>query len=295
MSNASVPLFIQNRRRMGLLFILPAVLYLLVFLIIPIATAIVISLTKYSILSSPQFIGFKNYIRIFSMPTFWNSLQVTGLYIVMRLTGIILLSFFMALAINQNLPGGSFFQAVYFMPYVFPLAVTSIIWKLFYQPFGLIEQFTNLIGLEPIFWLTSANTALLGITITTVWSAAGYYSIIILAGLQTIPKDVLEAAEIDGANRIRRFIHIILPYLKPTIFFILVVGTINSIRGFPPFLIMTGGGPGNATRVIGLMIYEYGFVHLKMGVGSAMSVILLVIILGITLIQKKILSKGEDI
>jgi len=280
---------------MGLLFILPAVLYLLVFLIIPIATAIVISLTKYSILSSPQFIGFKNYIRIFSMPTFWNSLQVTGLYIVMRLTGIILLSFFMALAINQNLPGGSFFQAVYFMPYVFPLAVTSIIWKLFYQPFGLIEQFTNLIGLEPIFWLTSANTALLGITITTVWSAAGYYSIIILAGLQTIPKDVLEAAEIDGANRIRRFIHIILPYLKPTIFFILVVGTINSIRGFPPFLIMTGGGPGNATRVIGLMIYEYGFVHLKMGVGSAMSVILLVIILGITLIQKKILSKGEDI
>ncbi len=295
MSNASVPLFIQNRRRMGLLFILPAVLYLLVFLIIPIATAIVISLTKYSILSSPQFIGFRNYIRIFSMPTFWNSLQVTGLYIVLRLTGIILLSFFMALAINQNLPGGSFFQAVYFMPYVFPLAVTSIIWKLFYQPFGLIEQFTNLIGLEPIFWLTSANTALLGITITTVWSAAGYYSIIILAGLQTIPKDVLEAAEIDGANRIRRFIHIILPYLKPTIFFILVVGTINSIRGFPPFLIMTGGGPGNATRVIGLMIYEYGFVHLKMGVGSAMSVILLVIILGITLIQKKILSKGEDI
>jgi len=235
---------------MGLLFILPAVLYLLVFLIIPIATAIVISLTKYSILSSPQFIGFKNYIRIFSMPTFWNSLQVTGLYIVMRLIGIILLSFFMALAINQNLPGGSFFQAVYFMPYVFPLAVTSIIWKLFYQPFGLIEQFTNLIGLEPIFWLTSVNTALLGITITTVWSAAGYYSIIILAGLQTIPKDVLEAAEIDGANRIRRFIHIILPYLKPTIFFILVVGTINSIRGFLPFLIMTVGGTGNATWVI---------------------------------------------
>lgn len=229
------------------------------------------------------------------MPTFWNSLQVTGIYIVMRLTGIIVLAFFMALAINQNLPGGNFFQAVYFMPYVFPLAVTSIIWKLFYQPFGLVEQFTNIFGLEPIFWLTSVNTALLGITITTVWSAAGYYSIIILAGLQTIPKDVLEAAEIDGAGRFSRFIHIIMPYLKPTIFFILVVGTINSIRGFPPFLIMTGGGPGNATRVIGLMIYEYGFVHLKMGIGSAISVVLLVIILGITLIQKRILSKGGEI
>ena len=295
MSNVSVPLFIQKRRRMGLIFILPAVLYLLVFLIIPIGTAIGISLTKYSILSSPQFVGLKNYIRIFSMPTFWNSLQVTGIYIVMRLTGIIVLAFFMALAINQNLPGGNFFQAVYFMPYVFPLAVTSIIWKLFYQPFGLVEQFTNIFGLEPIFWLTSANTALLGITITTVWSAAGYYSIIILAGLQTIPKDVLEAAEIDGAGRFSRFIHIIMPYLKPTIFFILVVGTINSIRGFPPFLIMTGGGPGNATRVIGLMIYEYGFVHLKMGIGSAISVVLLVIILGITLIQKRILSKGGEI
>ncbi len=295
MSNASIPLFIRKRRRMGFIFILPAVLYLLVFLIIPIGTAIGISLTKYSILSAPQFVGFKNYIRIFSMPTFWNSLQVTGIYIAMRLTGIIVLAFFMALAINQNLPGGNFFQAVYFMPYVFPLAVTSIIWKLFYQPFGLIEQFTTSIGMEPIFWLTSVNTALLGITITTVWSAAGYYSIIILAGLQTIPRDVLEAAEIDGAGRIRRFIHIIMPYLKPTIFFILVVGTINSIRGFPPFLIMTGGGPGNTTRVIGLMIYEYGFVHLKMGVGSAMSVVLLVIILGITLIQKKVLSKGGEI
>jgi multiple sugar transport system permease protein len=295
MSNVSVPLFIQKRRRMGLIFILPAVLYLLVFLIIPIGTAIGISLTKYSILSAPKFVGLKNYVRIFSMPTFWNSLQVTGIYIIMRLTGIIILAFFMALAINQNLPGGNFFQAVYFMPYVFPLAVTSIIWKLFYQPFGLIEQLTTSIGLEPIFWLTSVNTALLGITITTVWSAAGYYSIIILAGLQTIPRDVLEAAEIDGANRIRRFLYIILPYLKPTIFFILVVGTINSIRGFPPFLIMTGGGPGNATRVIGLMIYEYGFVHLKMGIGSAISLVLLVIILGITLVQKRVLSKGGEI
>ncbi|OQY34023.1 MAG: hypothetical protein B6241_05950 [Spirochaetaceae bacterium 4572_59] len=295
MSNSSIPLYIQKQRRMGMLFILPAILYLLIFLIIPIGTAIVISLTKYSILSKPQFIGLKNYIRVFSMPTFWNSLQVTGIYVVSRLSGILILSFFMALAINQNLIGSKFFQAVYFMPYVFPLAVTSIIWKLFYQPFGLIEQFTNMLGLEPIFWLTSIDTALLGITITTVWSAAGYYSLIILAGLQTIPRDVLEAAEIDGAGNVRRFFHIILPFLKPTIFFILVVGTINSIRGFPPFLIMTGGGPGNATRVIGLMIYEYGFVHLKMGIGSAMSVVLLAIILTITLIQKKMMSKGGEV
>jgi len=286
------PLYMKKQNRTGFLFFTPVLAYLLVFMLIPIITAIVLSFTDYSIIGKADFVGLKNYSRIFSMGVFLNSLKVTGIYIVTRLTFLVILAFFMAFIVNEGLPYSGFFQAVYFMPYVFPLAVTSIIWKLFFQPMGLGEQLFAYVGLEPVYFLASKTTALAGITMSTVWSAAGYYSIIILASLQTIPKEVLEASVIDGAGSYKRFIHIILPYLKPTIFYILVVGTINSIRGFPPFMIMTQGGPGNATRVIGLLVYEQGFVHMKMGLASAMSIILLSIILFITLLQRKFL-KGD--
>lgn len=289
---AKVPQYIKNQNRTGFLFFAPALLYLAIFMVLPILTAIVLSFTDYSIIGRPNFVGLANYVRIFSMSVFLNSLKVTGAYIAVRLAFLILLAFFMAFVVNEGLPFGKFFQAVYFMPYVFPLAVTAIIWKLFFQPMGLVEQFFTAFGLEPVYFLSSKTTALAGITISTVWSAAGYYSIIILAALQIIPKEVLEASLIDGAGSIRRFFHIMLPFLKPTIFYILVVGTINSIRGFPPFMIMTQGGPGNATRVIGLLVYEQGFVQMKMGLASAMSNILLLLILAVTMIQRKFL-KGE--
>lgn len=290
----SVPKYITRQNKIGVLFFTPAFLYLFTFMVVPILVAVFLSFTDYAIIGKPSFVGLKNYIRLFSMPTFLNSLKVTGIYIVSRLSILLVLAFFMASIVNKKLPLGRFFQAAYFMPYVFPLAVTAIIWKLFFQPFGLVEQIFTFLHLEPIYFLASPETALLGITISTVWTAAGYYSIIILAALQVIPTDVLEASVIDGAGGLRRFVFIILPFLKPTIFYLLVVGTINSIRGFPPFMIMTQGGPGNATRVIGLMVYEQGFVHMKMGFASAMSIVLLAIILSITMIQRKFLkAEGE--
>ncbi len=288
MSPNTTPAYIRRLRITGFVFFLPALIYLIVFLLGPIVTALIFSFTKYTILSPPKFVGLKNYARIFSMPSFWHSLQVTFIYVFLRITVILILALFMGLVINQSIPFRGFFQSVYFMPYVFPLAVTAVIWRLLYRPFGLIDQLTTWLGIGFISWLSSDQTALIAITITTIWSATGYYSIIILTGLQTIPKEVLEASVIDGAGTFRRFFNVILPLLKPTIFYIIIVGTINSIRGFPPFLIMTGGGPGEATRVIGLLIYEYGFTMLKMGIASSMSVVLLAIILAFTLIQRRL-------
>ena len=288
MSPNTTPAYIRRLRITGFVFFLPALIYLIVFLLGPIVTALIFSFTKYTILSPPKFVGLKNYARIFSMPSFWHSLQVTFIYVFLRITVILILALFMGLVINQSIPFRGFFQSVYFMPYVFPLAVTAVIWRLLYRPFGLIDQLTTWLGIGFISWLSSDQTALIAITITTIWSATGYYSIIILTGLQTIPKEVLEASVIDGAGAFRRFFNVILPLLKPTIFYIIIVGTINSLRGFPPFLIMTGGGPGEATRVIGLLIYEYGFTMLKMGIASSMSVVLLAIILAFTLIQRRL-------
>ncbi len=288
MTAQSVPAFMKKRRLTGFLFFLPALIFLIVFLLGPILVAIWISFTKYTILAPPKYVGLKNYIRIFNMPSFWNSLRVTGIYIVYRVVGILVLAFFMASLINKKIRFAGFFQSVYFMPYVFPLAVTAIVWKIFYRPFGLFESIVGAFGIEGASsMLSSESTALTAVIITTVWSAVGYYSIILLAGLQTIPKEVLEASVIDGANRFQAFIHVILPLLKPTLFYIIVVATINSIRGFAPFIVMTQGGPGDATRVIGYMIYEYGFVRLRMGMGSAMSVILLILIFIFTAIQRK--------
>ena len=281
------PEYIRRLRTTGLLFFAPALVLLAAFLIAPIFVAVFVSFTKYTILSPPSFVGLANYARVFTMPSFANSVQVTAIYVFARVAVLIAFALFIGTVINQRISLSGFFTGVYFIPYVFPIAVVSVVWKLLYRPFGLIEQLTLPLGIGPISWLTTGDYALTAITISTVWSAVGYYAIIVLAGLQTIPKDVLEASVIDGAGVFRRFLHVVLPLLKPTLFYMVVVGVINSIRGFPPFLVMTGGGPGEATRVVGLIIYEFGFARLRMGVASAMSVVVLAIILIFTLVQMR--------
>jgi ABC-type sugar transport system permease subunit len=281
------PEYIRRLRTTGLLFFAPALVLLAAFVIAPIFVAVFVSFTKYTILSPPSFVGLANYARVFTMPSFANSVQVTAIYVFARVAVLIAFALFIGTVINQRISLSGFFTGVYFIPYVFPIAVVSVVWKLLYRPFGLIEQLTLPLGIGPISWLTTGDYALTAITISTVWSAVGYYAIIVLAGLQTIPKDVLEASVIDGAGVFRRFLHVVLPLLKPTLFYMVVVGVINSIRGFPPFLVMTGGGPGEATRVVGLIIYEFGFARLRMGVASAMSVVVLAIILIFTLVQMR--------
>jgi ABC-type sugar transport system permease subunit len=281
------PEYIRRLRTTGLLFFAPALVLLAAFVIAPIFVAVFVSFTKYTILSPPSFVGLANYARVFTMPSFANSVQVTAIYVFARVAVLIAFALFIGTVINQRISLSGFFTGVYFIPYVLPIAVVSVVWKLLYRPFGLIEQLTLPLGIGPISWLTTGDYALTAITISTVWSAVGYYAIIVLAGLQTIPKDVLEASVIDGAGVFRRFLHVVLPLLKPTLFYMVVVGVINSIRGFPPFLVMTGGGPGEATRVVGLIIYEFGFARLRMGVASAMSVVVLAIILIFTLVQMR--------
>ena len=189
---AGSPFYILRQQFAGFLFLLPTLLFTLVFLIGPIAVALIFSFTKFRILSPPEFIGIANYMTIFKMPAFWESLYVTGKYIFLRLTFIFLIAFFMAHIVQTRIIGAGVFQTVYFFPYVFPLEVTSVVWKIFIQARGLMESFTDLLGIPPISWLTDQNWALVAILIATVWCGVGYYSIILLAGLQTIPKSVWE-------------------------------------------------------------------------------------------------------
>jgi multiple sugar transport system permease protein len=283
------PLYVLRQQFSGVLFLLPAFLFTLIFLIGPVVVAIVFSFMRYNIISAPEFVGTANYVAIMKMPAFWESLYITAKYIFIRLSFIFVIAFFMAHIVQTRVLGAGAFQTIYFLPYVFPLAVTAVVWKVFFQPRGLVESLTNLLGIAPISWFTNETWALVAILITTIWSGVGYYSIILLAGLQTIPKSVWEASIIDGLTAPQRFLYVTLPMLKPTLFFLLVIGTVNTIQGFDPFLVMTDGGPGNATQVIGLLIFKQGVVQFRMGIASAMSVILLAIIFALTLLQHRLL------
>jgi len=283
-----VPKYISAKKTAGVLFFLPALVLLLIFLIAPMVVAVGFSFTKYTVLDPPRFIGFANYSRLFSQATFWASLRVTLVYVFVRVVIILFIALLLSLVLNQQFPFRGFFQTVSFLPFVFPLAVTSVVWKVIYRPFGLMENLTSLIGVGPLPWLSSGEYALAAVTISTIWSGVGYYAVIFLAGLQTIPKDILEAAVIDGAGNVQRFSKVILPLLKPTMFYVTVVAVIGTLQQFPPFMIMTGGGPGQATRVLGLFIYEYAFAHLNMGFACTASLVMFVLIMGFTLVQRRL-------
>ena len=242
----------------GVLFLLPTLLFAIVFLIGPIAVAGVVSFTKYSILSAPQFNGGANYLAIAKMPAFWESLYVTGKYIFLRLALIFAIAFFMAHIVQTRILGAGVFQSIYFLPYVFPLAVTSVVWKIFFQARGLMESLKDLLGIEPISWMTDGDWALVAILVTTVWSGVGYYSIILLAGLQTIPKSVWEASVVDGLTAPQRFIDVTLPMLRPTLFYMskrfgrspLVIRDLSLDIDHGEFLVLVGpSGCGKSTTL----------------------------------------------
>jgi ABC-type sugar transport system permease subunit len=278
----------------GFLFFAPALICLTLFIIIPSLAALGFSLTSYQLLAPPRFVGLTNYLVILTDREFWFSFGITFLYVGVRVALILLLSLFIAFVLNKKSKYRTFLQVLFILPFLFPLAATSAIWKVIFRPFGLLESFLSIFGVEPVPWLASKNYALWAILITTIWSGIGYFSVIMLAGVQTLSTEVIEAAIVDGANGVQRFFRIIIPMLKPTLFYILFVSTTASLQGYAPFLVMTGGGPGSATRVLGLLIYENGFVQMRMGRACTITVLMLIIIMIITFFQRKLLRyEGE--
>jgi ABC-type sugar transport system permease subunit len=199
------------------------------------------------------------------------------------------LSLILGMLLNQNIRFRTFFRTVFFSPVVMPLVILAVIWTLLYHPYGpinsvLLAPFTN----QVIPWLNSTQHALLAVIILAVWRAAGYYAIIFLAGLQNIPTEYYEAARLDGAGTWTLFRHITWPLLKPTTLFVVVISIINALRHFDAIWVMTGGGPGDATRVLSVLIYETGWVFLKMGRAAAMSIVLFIFVFIFTVVQLRL-------
>jgi ABC-type sugar transport system permease subunit len=281
--------YMFDRRLAGYLFILPSLLFLLVFVIYPIFSAFYLSLNRYNLIQPPVWDGLNRYSLLLEDPRFLKSLGNTFLCALMTVPAGTVISLFLAMLIDRPLRGIYFFRTAYYLPVVTSFVAVSFIWLWIYEPqFGVLNQILEAVGLPTFAWLRSPDTAMLSIALLSAWKNAGFNMIIFLAGLQGIPQYLYEAAEIDGASAVQRFRHITVPMLSPTIFFVFVVYFIGALQMFTQSWILTQGGPLDSTLTVVYLIYQNGFEFLKMGSASAMSVVLFVFIAIVTLINTRI-------
>lgn len=271
----------------GYLFILPNFIGFFVFLLLPIIMGFVISLTNYDGYKKFDFVGLANYINMLKDDYVMVSLKNNILYTVVTVPVIIVLALLLACGLNAGVKGTGLFRALFFFPTISSMVAVGIVWKLLLNPTqGPLNQILMAIGIaEPPKWLASTKWAMWGVMIVAIWKQAGYYMIMLLSGLQSIPQQLYESAKVDGANGFVRFFRITLPMLSPTLFMVVILNIINSFQVFDLISVMTDGGPGRATNVLVYRIYQEGFKYSKMGYASAIAYFLFLIILVVTLIQ----------
>jgi multiple sugar transport system permease protein/raffinose/stachyose/melibiose transport system permease protein len=274
---------IQN---IGYLFIAPNFLIYVVFVFIPIFYTIGLSFTDYN-LKTANFTGVANYINLFKDDVFLIALKNTLYYTVMFLPAVMVLGLALAMLINTWFYGRAVFRAVFYLPQVVSLVASSLAWMYLYGTNGIINLFFRGLGVPAVGWLTDSRAAMPSIVIMSLWQGGGYSMLLFLSGLQSIPVHLYEAATIDGAGRVQTFFNVTIPQLAPTTFFVFVMTCIQSFQIFGQVYMMTGGGPNNATTTLAHQVYTNGFQYYKMGYGSSMAFVLLLIILCVTLINFK--------
>jgi len=275
----------------------PALGLAVVFVFIPLVQVCYLSFTNWDLLrATKSWIGLKNYEYIFKDPKFlqsiWNTLYFAGVKIPLDLV----LSLFIAVLLDRKIKGLRFYRASYFAPVVIPVVAASLIWVWLFDPgLGPFNQILGFFGINPIRWLHDPASSMFSIILFSLWKGLGYDIVIFLAGLQGIPPTYAEAASIDGAGQWKIFFRITLPLLSPVIFFVVLMGIINSFKIFTEISVMTPkGGPLYSTGVIVFYIYQQAFENYRIGRAAAASVVLFLLILGITTVQRKLGSKFVD-
>ncbi|MBV7337628.1 sugar ABC transporter permease [Chloroflexi bacterium TSY] len=265
------------------LSITPWLLGFVIFIAGPFLASLYLGFTNYNGFHFPELIGLENFQKLVQDELFWTSLRVTVTYAILSVPLQIIVGLSVAVLLNQRVRGLSIWRTVYFTPAVVSGVAVAMLWMWMFNPeFGLINMGLRFIGIAGPQWIFSRTWALPSLVIMSLWGV-GSTMVIYLAGLQSIPTEFYEAASIDGAGAVRKFISITLPLLSPVIFFMLVIGIINSFQVFTEAYIMTGGGPGNATLFYVLYLYQKGFQQFSMGYASALAWVLFVIILILTL------------
>lgn len=282
---------VSREARTGYAFVLPALVLFIIFRVGPTIAGLILSLMDYRIGRS-SFVGLANFNRLFADPVFWESLRVTLTYAVISVPLTTMVALMMALLVNRPVRWQTFFRSAFFLPYVTSLVMAGVIWVAIYGPSGPVNAMLGLFGVPPANWLEQHGSVLPAIAIMSVWKNFGYSMMVLLAGLLSIPGEYYEAAELDGASAWQRFWTMTLPLLKPTIFFVVIIETIGAFQVFDAVYVMTNGGPVRSSYTLVYMLYDQGFKFFNFGSASAVGVVLFVIILVVSLLQRRLLGRS---
>jgi multiple sugar transport system permease protein len=278
------PLAYRYRRFVGLVFIAPWLVAFVAFELIPTVSAFFFSLTDWSVISPTyHFVGLANFQEmLFQDPLFWKSFLNTIYYTAFSVPLVLVAAFIVALMLNARVAGRAVFRTLFYLPAVVPTVAASIVWLWILDTNqGILNYALGMFGIPHIRWLTSPEWSKNALILMRWWTVGGAV-VIFLAGLQSVPRDLYEAAEVDGAGSLSRLRHVTVPMMTPTILFNLVMGMISSFQVFNTAFIMTGGGPVDSTLFYMLYLYENAFSYSRMGYASAMAVVLFCLVLGVT-------------
>ena len=272
----------------GYSFILPNLIGYAIFVFIPVIFSFILSVMKWDGSKAPmEFVGLKNFAQIFGDRIFVQSFLHTIQYALLTVVPTLVLSLLLAVLLNHKLKGIAIFRTALYFPYIASIVAVGAVWNMLFQPdFGPINEFLKFMGIsKPPRWVVDVKWAMVAISVVSVWKYMGYYMIVYLAALQGISGSLYEAAGMDGANGIQKLRYITIPMLTPTTFFVLIMLTIQCFKVFDLVYVMTGGGPGNATKTLVNYIYEKAFTSWEFGPASAGAIVLFAVVLVITLIQ----------
>lgn len=276
--------------------IFPAYFIFTIFILVPIAVVFYYSITNFNLYSTPDIVGFKNYINLFTDSDFLTSIKNTLFYTIFTLFPQLALGLCVAVLLYRKSRLLPIFRTAFYIPNVMSMVCISMVWLWIYDPtFGVLNIILKAFGASTKQWLQDPKMAMFCIILMSIWKSCGYSMVIFLSGLTSIPDSLYEAASLDGGTALQKFWHITWPMLRPTTFFLLVTGVVNSFSVFEQVNIMTGGGPLKKTTTIVHQIYRRGFLEFKMGYASAMSVVLLLFSMLITFFIFKYGSGGQDI
>ncbi|TFE23753.1 carbohydrate ABC transporter permease [Cohnella luojiensis] len=262
----------------ALLFTLPAMVPLALFWFFPLGYVVYLSFMEWDFMSPTKlFVGLQNYRDLFGDPAFYQSLRVSVLFCLGSVLPIIAIGLALAMLLTRKMKGGAIYRTLIFSPWVTPTVAVSIVWSWIYEPeVGLANSVLRVFGLDGIRWLEDPNWALVGILLVTIWKSAGWSMIFYLVAIRNVPADLLEAAGLDGAGSWRKFIHVTLPLISPTTFFLFIVQMVQALQAYDQINVLTQGGPAGSTRTLLYLYYQSAFDSFQIGQASAVAITLIV-------------------
>lgn len=295
----SLPKKRNKRSIIGICFIMPLVVYFVIFQLAPIFISFFISLTDWDWVSTPNWVGLDNYISLLTdkilYPDFWKSIGVTFLYMLLTVPISIVLAVIVGAILNSNIKGERFFKTAFYIPCVTAGVAISAIWLYLIDPgIGLVGWINKSFGTS-INLLGSTSTALPTLAVMSIWGGLGYNVLIVLSSMKNINRQLYDACEVDGGNFFHKLFHVTIPGIMPTIYFMIITSVISSLQAFDQMYLMTGGGPEGSTSTFMLSVYKMLFDYQEVGTASAMSYFLFFIIVAVTFIQSKVLPQGYQV